>query len=179
MSKSKQQIFRAGDSESKLQSASYLNDLLKRIEALEGMLAVAPLVMSTMANGSKALSLGRENPKRHFVELAEDLDAGGEADAYLYTYDTEDRKHEGVTPYDRPLVKVKDSLTGTGGCMGDKGIALEHLESKEKRYTWAGWPIGQGRHIPNYDKDKIQLLGHTADGCLRWYDVLDCDDVEL
>lgn len=174
---SKQTHFNSGDPEEKLLSAKFLNDFLRRMSLLENMVARAPLMFTTSPGGVKTISLGRENPKWHCVQLKEDLTAGDEADAWIYTYDTQDRKHDGTTPYDIPTIKVKDSLAETGGCKDDYGIALEHLESKEKRYLWCGWPLGQGRHIQNYNKNQIQLLGHNAQGCLRWYDIVDCEDI--
>lgn len=174
MSKSKQTLFRAGDSDDKLQSASFLNDLLNRVAAAENIKVSAPLLIDSLPDGSKNLSMGLENPKWHIVQLAEDLDAHTSGMAWIYTYDTAHRKHSGTEPYTIEQIMVNDALVGSGGCLNDFGIALEHLEAAEKLYLWLGWPLGQGRHISNYKIDEIQLLGHTAEGCLRWYDLIDC-----
>lgn len=178
--------FRQGTPVDKVLSGRYQSNIQEQLNRTSNIIAGPGIYVQNTPQG---IIIGlTQQPQWLFGKIGDDgvqgPDGQSRVDNELHPYEDAVFVIEGYKPADAgpdhidalnsETIYVVD-VFGVSSQQGTKGIAIDHPNSKLKRWVFLPAPVAGGEATNNYDGTKHQAFTHTGQGVPKWVDIDDCE----
>ena len=174
----KKDRFKPGTSLTDVVTSAWLNSVEERLDRIEKINVVAPLMMHKGAFNT-IISFAGHIDQIEFVKLTENLEPYTIANANILSLGaflsaaSSDETDIPLDELSNGSIDVID-INGVTSLDNQVGIALKFKRSSEDVWVFIHWPLSQGDNLPKYDFTMKQALIHAASGYLEWMNINPC-----